>query len=546
MSVEEKHVKDWQTYKGQRSTFESLWQSCHDYYYVEADDINTTQSGQQMSNILYDSTTLEAADISAAGFMSYLTPPTSKWFSLRARSEEFRNNKKIDAYFEDVAREVNSALNRSNFYDQMPAIYKSSLVYGTSVLLEEEDQETDIRFLAVPLKQVCLVEDSAGRVKGYYIEFQYTADQAAEKFGEKNLSDDMQKELKGDKACTTKHTFLLYISKRYRLDVTKKDRKNMPIESRWIDAKAKKTVDEGGYREMPIMCHRFDKRPSMPWGFSPGMKTLPFARQLNAIAKTSLRAMMKGADPAIAVPDNAFIMPFNQNPRYVNYYRRDMMPNGAGDIFAIGNKGNPEFGMKGVEYYTMQVKSMMYNDVFMAFSQITKEMNNPEVAERINEKMTLLGPSVGRCISEINNPVIIRTIGILQRRGRLPEPPQELIDNPGYEIDCVSQLAQAQRRGELNALLTSLQLAGQVATYKPDVMDRFGGDQIIDEIWDITGATTKVFLDDEQVAAIRDGKEKAALAQQKLQMMQQGADIIKAGSEVDANLAAAGQTSVPK
>ena len=64
----------------------------------------------------------------------------------------------------------------------------------------------------------------------------------------------------------------------------------------------------------------------------------------------------------------------------------------------------------------------MYNDTFLAFDRITKQMNNPEIMERINEKMTMLGPAVGRYISEMLNPVIERTIGILARRGKLPDP----------------------------------------------------------------------------------------------------------------------------
>jgi hypothetical protein len=222
----------------------------------------------------------------------------------------------------------------------------------------------------------------------------------------------------------------------------------------WIDVEAKQIIDEGGYNEFPAMCHRFDKRPFMPWGFSPAMKALPFARILNAMAKTNLRSMMKHTDPALAIPSNAFILPFNQNPRALNYYNKSKMD--GRDIFPIGNTGDPQAGLMGIEYYSRQVKSLMYNDVFLAFNNITKEMNNPEVMERINEKMTLLGPAVGRYLSEVLNPIIQRTIGILFRRGKLPEPPEELLMNPGYEIDFIGSLAQAQRRSELNTLTTGL------------------------------------------------------------------------------------------
>lgn len=537
-------IQEYQVYKSGRINFESYWQSLHDYFYIEASDISRSYMPGSELNVsaLYDSTTLDSGDVLASGFMNYLTPPTSKWASLRSRNPLYKNNKNVSSYFEDVMDEVNYALNRSNFYSQIYSTYKGSGIYGTSALLEEEDVEDDIRFYSLPIKNVCLVEDGRGRVVGYHIEFEYTAKQAEDRWGREKLSQAMQEELKSDKPSTNKHLFLLYIAKRYRLEVNKSDRKNMPVEACWVDIAGKMIVDEGGYNEFPAMCHRFDKRPFVPWGYSPAMKALPFARILNAIAKTNLRAMMKHTDPAIAVPDNAFLMPFNMNPRAVNYYNPSKLQDPKNAIFPIGNTGDPNAGMMAIEYYQQKVKSLMYNDVFLAFDGITKQMNNPEVQERINEKMTMLGPAVGRYISEMLNPIIIRTVGILHRRGKLPKPPDELMQDPGYEIDCISQLAQAQRRSELQALMSGLNLVGQIAAFKPEVLDKVNGDKAVDEAWNIIGAPTRVFNDDSEVAALREARGKAAQAQQQMELLNRGADAVKTGSEADLNLASAAQT----
>ena len=540
-------IKQQKFHKGGRSNFETYWQSLHDYYYIEAEDISRSYyPGTEVNaSCLWDSTTLESADVLASGFMSYLTPPSSKWFGLRSRNPGNAGNERVSQYFERVVDEVNYALNRSNFYDVMHPSFKSSGVYGTSILLEEDDIQDDIRFYLVPIKNACLVEDGRGRVNAYFIEFEYTANQAAQKFGEEKLSKEMRKEIEEKKGDEKKHQFLLYIAERHARDAKKFDKKNMKIEASWIDVEFKRTIDEGGYREWPIMCHRFDKRPGIAWGFSPAMKALPFARMLNAIAKTNLRAMMKQTDPALALPSNAFLMPFNQNPRAVNYYNPAKMPNGKNDIFSIGGDGNPEAGINMTEYYARKVKSLMYNDVFLAFDNLTKQMNNPEVMERINEKMTMLGSAVGRYISEVLNPVIIRTIDILERRGKLPPRPEELLQDPSYEIDCISQLAQAQRRSEFNSLVGGLNLAGQISQFKPDILDKISGDKVIEEVWSILGAPTRVFNDDADVEAIREARGKAAQAEQQMMLANAGADVIEKGSQVDKNIAqasAAGKT----
>jgi hypothetical protein len=511
-----------------RKNFESYWQSLHDYYYIEGQEVNRsyTPGNELTQDYLWDSTSLESADVFASGFMNYLTPPSSKWAKLRAKDTGLQDNKQVDIFLEDIMEEVTYALNRSNFYDQMFPSYKSSGVYGTSVLFEEEDLEDDIRFHNLPLKQCVIVEDSRGRCVQYFIEFEYTSNQAADRWGRDALSSEMQQEIREMKGDTSKHTFLLHIGYRHNREVNKTDKENLPIEAVWIDKKGRSILEESGYNEFPIFCHRFDKRPFVAWGYSPAMKALPFVRILNTIAKTNLRSMMKATDPPIAVPSNAFLAPFNMNPRAINTYKGDTMKD-ARAVMPFGNFGDPNAGLTAVEYYSRQVKSLMYTDTFLAFNQIDKQMNNPEIMERINEKMTLLGPAVGRYIDEVISPIIQRTIGILARRGKLPDPPAEFQMNPVYEIDFVGRLAQAQKSGEMQALMGSLAVIGQMAQFTPEVLDKIDPDAIVDETWDIQGAPAKVLRDDAEVQAIREGRAQASMQQQQMMEAQAGAQVAK-------------------
>ncbi len=520
-----------------RKNFESYWQTLHDYFYVESEDINVTYSpGTELSfTQLYDATSLDTADVLASGFMNYLTPPTSKWFGLRPANPALAADKEVLDFLEDVAAQVNATLNGSNFYYEMHPAYKSSGVYGTSILMEEADTEDDVRFTNLPIKTVSIVEDARGRVAEFYIEFEYTAYQAATRWGKDKLSKEMQEEVnKRDPA--KKHPFILFIGRRWRKDVTKEDKMNMDIEAIWIDVKGKMIIEEGGFNEFPAFCHRFDKRPQIAWGFSPAMKALPMARLLNAIAKTNLRAMMKQTDPPVAIPHNAFLMPFNTNPRAINTYKKNVMDSGK-DIFPFGNYGNVDVGMLAIQHYAKQVKSLMFNDVFLAFDDITKQMNNPEVMERINEKMSLLGPAVGRYTGDVLDPIVIRTIGILWRRGKLPKPPDAMRENPAYLIYYVSQLAQSQKRSEMNALATALNFTGQMIAYAPEAKDKINVDKTVDIIWDVTGAPIKILRSDNEVDAIRQNRAQEAAKQQEMLMLQQGADVVEKGSQVDKNLA---------
>jgi hypothetical protein len=137
------------------------------------------------------------------------------------------------------------------------------------------------------------------------------------------------------------------------------------------------------------------------------------------------------------------------------------------------------------------------------------------------------------------NPIITRTIGILWRRGKLPEPPDEIMEDPGYEIDFIGQLAQAQKRSELNALVTSLQMVGQMAQFTPEVLDGVDSDKARNEIWNITGAPIRVLRDDSEIQAIRENRAQQQAAAQELAMAGAMAQVGKDAGQADKHMAEA-------
>jgi len=242
-------ISEYEEQRSMRRTFESYWQTLHDYFYIESEEINRnyTAGNELYAAFLWDATTLETSDVFASGFMNYLTPPASKWASLRHRDPKLQGSNAVGNFLEEVMDEVNYALNRSNFYDQMFPTYKASGVYGTAVLFEEEDLEDDVRFFSIPLKQVIIVENYTGRVAKYFIEYDYTPSQAAERWGKEKLSSELQHEIAQGKGDVTKHRFLLYIAERHKREIQKSNKENLPIEGTWIELKARTIVDESGW-----------------------------------------------------------------------------------------------------------------------------------------------------------------------------------------------------------------------------------------------------------------------------------------------------------
>lgn len=496
----EKICQNMQRLKSDRSDFDGLYQKLHNYFYVESGNITEKKNKGAELHTLLDATSLDCADVLAAGLSNYLTPESAKWLFLEHTNPALRDDDQVKQWMYDVSYEVLLTLARSNFYNQMPIFYKASGVYGTANLFAEQDADDGVRFYNIPIDKSYLTEDARERPNEFYLKFEYTAEQALSRFGDK-----CSRTVKEDYAAgrtDRKFKFICYFGKRLDRDIDKRDKMNMPVRMVWVDEETKNIVKEDGFWIMPCVSHRFYKRPQVVYGYSPAMKALPYVRMVNTISDTMLRSAMKQADPPIALPDDAFLGVPNFNPRQINYYQRGKLAP-KDEIIPIGNYGNPTFGIEMLQYYQAQIRNIMFYDTFQAFSQLTKQMTVPEVQERISEKMTLLGPAVGRFMNDVLQPLIERVVTILFEAGRLPPMPDVMMQDPRYEVKFVGRLVQAQRQSEVNNIVNALAIAGQIAQLEPSVLDKINADVAVEEIFDITGVTTKLVRSDMEVEQIR-------------------------------------------
>jgi len=254
------------------------------------------------------------------------------------------------------------------------------------------------------------------------------------------------------------------------------------------------------------------------------------------MSDTVLRAAMKHSDPPLALPDSGFLAPMDFNPRAQNYYKKGKL-DPTKDIAPIGNYGNINIGMEEIKYYSEMAGKMMFKNAFLSFQDITKQMTVPEVMQRSNEAMTLLGPAVGRYMSDVLQPIVERSIGILFRAGKLPPIPQEMIENPEYDVKFIGRLAQAQKQSEMNNLTNALTIAGQIAQFKPEALDKINADATIDELWGITNAPSAMIFDHQEVQQIREAKAKQQEIISKMQMAQAASQAGKDASQADKNIA---------
>ena len=528
-------LKDYTHAKGDKANFESTYESIRKLFapYQESITGDETDGGELDFSDIWTDSPIEAVRVFVSGLQTYLVPINTKWIQLRMTDKALENSGAVKQFLEDVEERVMFTLANSNFYAAIAELFTQSVLYGTATMMIDYDPEDKVRFKTVPIKNVCIKDDSRGKVGKTFIAEYFTLEQAAEKWGEENLSPEMRTEYMNADNMQRTYEFVYCIKERKVRDASKNDVLNMPIYVAWIDVTNKYKIEEGGFLENPTASHRFYKRSTSANGYSPCYMCLPSGRTLNKVAQTNLRGGAKLVDPALAMPSKGFLTKLNANPNAINFYQKDISKD---SIFEIpGGRGVP-FGVEYEDRLDARLRRFLFNDVFKALGGVTKQMTVPEVNQLIQEALTQIGPAIGRYQSEILDTIITRTVAILGRYQFLPEAPEELIGSVGYEIEYTSYLAKLQKAGGVKTIYEGLGVLQQLAAFDPAVIDNLNAD----EAWNLTTEELQlpagISRDIVQVAQVRQARAEAEQARTEIDTQQQQAgtakDLAQAGAAI--------------
>ncbi len=447
-----------------------------------------------------------------------LTNPSTPWFTLRLKDEEIENEDEAKLWLEASTDAMYTAFNRSNFQQEIFELYHDLITFGTAAMFIEEDDEDIIKFSTRHINEVFIAENDKGRIDTIYRRFKISARAAMQKFGEA-VSSDVQSAFKKDPYKEVEILHAVY--PRSDFNPNKKDKKNMPFESVYIEFKNGNELSVSGFREFPFVVPRYLKASNEIYGRSPAMTALPDVKMLNEMCKTTIKAAQKQVDPPLLVPDDGFLLPVRTVPGGLNFYR-----SGTRDRIEPLNIGaNNPLGLNMEQQRRDSIRAVFYVNQLMM--QDGPQMTATEVIQRNEEKMRLLGPVLGRLQSELLKPLIDRVFAILLRNNMLPAAP-EFLSGRDIEIEYVSPLAKAQKSTELQSIMRAVEILGSLANVAP-VFDYVNFDNLVKHLADIVGVPQKILKTQSQVNAER---QQAAQQQEQMQQMQQLQQVAKAGGDI--------------
>ena len=142
--------------------------------------------------------------------------------------------------------------------------------------------------------------------------------------------------------------------------------------------------------------------------------------------------------------------------------------------------------------------------------------------------MRLLGPVVGRAQAELLGPLLERVFGLMLRAGRLPEPPQILLQpDVKLRITYQSLMFKAQEQTEANGLLRVAQLISPFMAADPTVMDVFNTEVIARRLGQVYSLNPQFFRSQREVSEIRQQRQEQQAMQAQLEMAAQGGAALK-------------------
>jgi len=506
--------------KTQRQTWESHWQEVADYMLPRKADVTKQRSrGDKRSELIFDSSPLHAVELLSASLHGMLTNPSVPWFSLRFKNVDFVDEDEANEWLEDATEKMYDAFNRSNFQQEIFELYHDLITFGTSAMYIEEDPDDIVRFSTRHINEIYISENNKGRIDTVYRHFKISARAAVMQFGEENVSKQIKSTVIKDPYEEVSILHVVYPRENY--NPNKRDNKNMPFASCYIEPDNKHEISQSGFNEFPYVVPRYLKASFEIYGRSPAMTALPDVKMLNEMSKTTIKAAQKQVDPPLLVPDDGFILPVRTVPGGLNFYR-----SGTRDRIEPMNIGaNNPLGLNMEEQRRGAIRDVFYVNQLMM--QQGPQMTATEVIQRNEEKMRLLGPVLGRLQSELLRPMIDRVFAILFRKKMFKQPP-EFLQGKDIQIEYVSPLAKAQKSSELQSIMRAIEIFGSLSRVSP-VFDHVDIDQLVRHLADIVGVPAKVLKSQNQVNAIRQQKEQQMMQQQQLAQMQQ---IAQAGGQV--------------
>lgn len=506
-------IRRYESLKGDRAVWEDHWQQIAELVSPMRADFNIQRTaGEKRSSKIFDGTPGLAAENLASGLWGLVTNSANEWFEIQSEHEDINEDYASKVWLDIATQRMRGAFAAGGmrFYARAVDLYFDLVTLGTGIFFCEEEGASGRMFYSCRSLAECFIaEDDRETVDTVFRRFQWSARQAQKRWGDK-VGKEVKAALEKNEP-DRKFEFLhaVYPREDYDNRAGPVAERGKAFKSCYVDVEGKALLAEGGYYEFPYQVPRWSMKSGGVYGDSPAMLALPDTKMLNTMAKTSIVAAQKIADPPVLAADEVTVRGLRMTPGGTIYGGVDEQGRARYQPFQSG-------GDVGLTLEMMQQRREAVREAFYYSLLIMVQQPNATATEflmRNEEKMRLMGPHLGRLQMEFLDPLIDRQFNVMARAGAFPPPPPALAQYPQLKIEYVSPLARAQKATDGAAIVRTLNSIAPLAAAKPEVWDNFETDKISRGLSDAYGMPAYMLTDPRRVAQIRAQRERVMRAQ---------------------------------
>lgn len=510
--------------KSLRFNWESHWQDIRQLVRTTTSDFNRQGTqGDRRTEDIFDATAPWALEQLAAHLNASLTSDTERWFNIGLddvglqdlNAEQLQWCEHVaDAIFKEYSKpDVNLAAAKAEVYLDVGG-------FGTGVLYQDWDWEGGhIKFKAFPLADCYALEGANGKIDTLFRKTLMTKRQILQEFSraDDNIPQKLR-EVKDDDSKMFEVVHCVYPRRDVQYGPAAR---NKPIASVWCIKEFMECLRESGYDEFPYHVPRWSKLAGEQYGRSPAMVCLPAIKMVNTMKKVTIKAAQKLVDPPLIVPDDGFMMPIKTSPGSLIFKSMGQ----EDTITPLDTKGRPDIGLDLMTEEREQILKAFYVDWIIR--QKKKERQTAaEVHDDRNEMLRQMGAILGRIMTELTSPLVIRTYNLLNAAGRIPPAPPSMFGRR-LKLFYVSPAAKAQEGSKALNIQAFTQDLVTFAQVSPEIMDAIDTDVYAQEMARFRDVTRTVIRTPEAIAAIREARAKSNAAAQMAAVGKDSASAIK-------------------
>ena len=487
---------------------------------------------------LFDATAVNANSTMAAALMGNMWPNGAKSIRI-TKPDSILSGGTVEAYFKKISQIVTNAMDhpKARLSLALDEFENDLGAFGTCgiAVFENSSQDNPVSYKVWDVKSMVIDEDKNGVVDTIMNKFKLTVRQVVDEYGISNVSANTRKLYEGLKY-TDKVEILHAIMPRNLADQRKggKTNKGLPVGSYHIEVAAKKILKESGYNSVPVIVGRFYKVPGEKYGRSPAMQALPDIIELNAVRESKMLAIEKFLDPPVVVYDDGSLGAgeIDTSAGGVNVFSISGRVTNLDPIKPLHITGELQSTEKHIEQLMMNITQAFYIDRLLDLNNDTRmTLGEAQIRNRIRgdsltsifdrQEIEVLTPITDRTVKSLLDKGLLgvysdsveRASAVLQGQEVLQIPPEveRLMksNREWYKIQYISPAKRMQQAEEMQGIMTTMQIAGEVAQVDPTVLDWINKDVLFRRATELGGGPSELISDADTVAAVRNARAKA-------------------------------------